>query len=141
MRTTGLAVMGGVLLLLAGGCTRQPAYEPVGDVKQIMKGIIEPSSNGVFNVGSEAPTNDKEWAAVEGNALILAESGNLLLLGDRAKGKDADWAEQSRALVHAGKLALQAAQDKNVDRISEVGDQIYDTCLTCHKHYLPGGGQ
>ncbi len=90
----------------ADGCPPQPVYEPVGDMLQTMKGIVEPTSNALFRVGAEEPTDDEQWAAVEGSALTLAESGNLLLLGDRAKGKDADWTEQSLALVQAGKLAF-----------------------------------
>ena len=124
----------------ADGCPPQPVYEPVGDMLQIMKGIIEPTSNVLFRVGAEEPQDDKQWAAVEGSALTLAESGNLLLLGDRAKGKDADWTEQSLALVQAGKLAFQAARDKDVDRLLEIGEPILETCLVCHKQYLPGGG-
>ncbi|HEY7188910.1 MAG TPA: hypothetical protein VH436_20275 [Vicinamibacterales bacterium] len=66
---------------------------PIGTVKEIMKGIVDPSSKGVWDsVGVESgpkglidrsPKTDEEWARVEGDALMLAEVANLLKMPGR----------------------------------------------------------
>ena len=89
----------------------------------------------IANVARQAPKNDKEWAAVENNAVILGESGNLLMIGSRAKST-AVWMKTSQALVDAGAVALKAAEAKNVDALADAGNQIVNACETCHeKHW------
>ena len=121
----------------------QPAFKPVGTVMQIMEAVVIPSSNAVWNVPAEAPTNDEEWAAVRNNALALAEAGNLLMIGDRAKDQEA-WMTAAQALVDAGTTAFHAAEAKDVDGITAAGDEIYNSCEGCHMQYPPttaGEGQ
>ena len=75
---------------------------PVGTVKQIMKGIVDPSSAAIWDAVStesgpkgdieKAPKTDEEWAKLEGEALMLAEVANLLKMPGRqvAKPEEAD---------------------------------------------------
>ena len=70
-----------------------PAVTPVGTVKDIMKGIVDPSSKELWDsVGTESgpkgvveksPKTDEEWAKIEGDALVLAEVANLLKMPGR----------------------------------------------------------
>ncbi len=71
---------------------------PIGTVKDVMKGIIDPNSMAVWDaVGSEsgangeviekAPKTDEEWAVIEHHALTLAEAANLLLTPGRAMSR------------------------------------------------------
>ena len=143
MRTVCLIFVAGTLLLSGCSGTPQPAqqapqpgFKPVGTTMQIMEAVIIPSSNVVWNVPAEAPTNDEEWAAVSHSALALAEAGNLLMIGDRAKDQDA-WMRQALALVDAGTAAFRAAEAKDVDAITAAGDEIYTSCENCHLQYLP----
>lgn len=77
----------------AAPTTTASAATPVGTVKDIMKGIVDPSSAVIWNaVGTAstkegivetAPQTDEEWAVVEHNALLLAEVANLLKMPQR----------------------------------------------------------
>ena len=68
-------------------------FAPVGTVKQIMKGIVDPSSAAIWNAVStesgpkgvieKAPQSDEDWAQLEHSALMLAEVSNLLKMPDR----------------------------------------------------------
>jgi hypothetical protein len=130
MRT--IAIM---FLFLAGTATADaPTFEPVGNILQLMIAIITPSSDVVFKASANVPKDDKEWAIVQNNALILAESGNLLMLPGRAKD-GGDWIKDSRALVDAGTAAWKAANAKNIDDVTVVGDQILAACKACHQKY------
>ena len=107
----------------------------VASMKQIMEAMVGPSSTLVFNAAADAPKDDKGWTAIQNAAVTLTESGNLLMLGDRVKDR-ADWMKMSGAMIDAGALALKAAIDKNADALSMAGDEVYNTCDTCHAKYL-----
>jgi hypothetical protein len=130
MRTIAL-----LFFFLVGATMAQaPTFQPVATILQVMTGIIVPTSNVVFKAPGDVPKDDKEWAIVQNNALILAESGNLLMIPGRAKD-NGEWIKDSKALVDAGTAAWKAANAKNIDDLTVVGDQILDTCKTCHQRY------
>ena len=114
----------------------QPGFKPVGTVMQIMEAVIIPSANAIWNVPAAAPKSDEEWAAVRNSAMALAEAGNLLMIGDRAKDQDA-WMKASQALIDAGTTAFRAAEAKDLDAITASGDAIYNSCEGCHMQYPP----
>ena len=70
---------------------------PVGTIKEIMKGIVDPNSAVLWDaVGTEsgpkgliekAPKTDEEWTKLAGNALTLAEVANLLKMEGRHVAK------------------------------------------------------
>ncbi len=136
MRTILLLFLATLLLSFSNAASaQQPTFKPVASVDQLMKAIIIPSSDAVFQVAIEAPQDDERWAAVQNSALMLAESGNLLMIGDRAKDTGA-WIKAAQALIEAGTVAFKAAEAKNEDALIEAGDQVYATCEGCHQQYL-----
>ena len=121
-----------------------PVAIPVASVAQIMNGITGPAATVVYDAvgyvvtaeGMEetVPQNDEEWAVIANNAAALVESGNLLLLGDRAVD-DGDWVTITRALIEAGTTALHAAEAQDVEGILAIGADINTTCDDCHAQY------
>ena len=117
---------------------------PVASIKQIMNGIVAPAANVIYNsVGGKttangfeefAPKNDEEWATVGNSAAAIIESGNLLLLGDRAVDKG-DWVTMTQAFIDAGKMALKAAEGKDKDAMLSAGGDLNTTCDNCHAKY------
>ena len=80
-------------------CKKAPAesaateYELIGTIHDLMEGIVDPSSDVLFDavatditaagVHEKRPQTDEEWAHVESNALMLAEAANLLKMPGR----------------------------------------------------------
>ena len=141
----------GIAFLVASTRTidERPAAEavvttPVASVQQIMRGIVSPAANVVFNSvattitlrGTEerAPRTAAEWNAVGDSAAALVESGNLLMLGDRAVDKG-DWMTMSRALMDASRVALKAIEARNVEALFASSEAINTTCDSCHQRY------
>jgi hypothetical protein len=120
---------------------------PVASVKQIMKGIVGPAATVVFTsvsfittdsgVEAKAPRSDEDWEVVANNAVALAEGGNLLMMDGRAVDSG-EWMKMSRAMIDAAKIALKAAEAKNVDDMLEVGGTINVSCDNCHRRYQRG---
>ncbi len=136
------------MLLFATACAPRPAFKPVASVKQLMEATIHPAAEALFDAvgtiitasGEEqiAPKNDTEWSIVRNHALTLAESGNLLLIGDRAKDSG-EWIRLSRALVDVGVVAMKAAEARNAEALFEAGGQVYVVCERCHDRYWKPG--
>lgn len=133
--------------LLFSGCRagpEPPPYKPVADVKQLMQAVVDPAADVVWGaVGTIvskdgtleiAPKNDAEWAVVRNSAYVLAESGNLLMMGSRPKDAD-EWMRLCQQLIDVGTRAIKAAEAQDKDAVFEVGGEIYEVCSTCHEKY------
>jgi hypothetical protein len=124
------------------GCSTQSSYQPVATVEQIMEASVEPTSNAVFDAAAwvngvqvGGPKTDDDWKMVQANALMLAETGNLLLMGSRAKDQ-VGWVTRTQAMMDAANEAAKAAEAKNTEAIFKAGGKIYQACLGCHLQYI-----
>lgn len=138
MRISLLLLAVGVCVIPTGVKTQDHTITAVATVKQLCEGMITASSDAIFNVGRDVPSNDEEWLAVHNSALMLAESGNLLMIGGRARDA-AEWMEMSHELVDAGVAAVKAVEARDVDGLLGAGDQIVVVCEKCHEPYRDGG--
>ena len=141
----------GIGFVIAGARTTQQAppvqrsVTPVASILQIMNGITAPAATAVFaSVGTvisfeevveTAPKTDAEWQAVGDSAAALLESGNLLMLGDRAVDTG-DWVAISQAMIEAAKVALEAVEAKDTEALLLSGEAINASCDDCHQRYL-----
>lgn len=141
--------------------------KPPGNMAQLMRGILFPSSNLLFQVQSYDPAAPKTayepgttsfswtdwgagiysgWELVDYAAIAIAESAPLLLAPDRRceNGKPvpvdrADWIQFTADLAEAGRAAYRASQTRNRETVSDVTNQIADACLRCHEVYRDKG--
>jgi hypothetical protein len=132
----------GVLFLFCAvaAMAQAPTFQRVGTVRQVMLGIVKPTSDVVFKFQFDPPKTDEDWATLQNNALNLAEAGNLLLLPGRAKDKG-EWTKNAKALIETGSLAFKAANAKDAKTLAVVGDKIDEVCEACHAIYLPKSPQ
>ncbi len=122
-------------ILFAGAALAQaPSFQPVGSMSQLMINIIYPTSDAIFYVDRTPPKTEVEWIALQNQALMLAESGNLLMMPGRARDQG-NWIVDSKMMVDAGAAAFKAARAKDMDGVRAVNDQLYAACVTCHEQY------
>jgi cytochrome c553 len=125
------------LLFLAGTAIAQaPTFRPVATVSQIMIAITYPYSDALLYIERNPPQQDRDWEALERQALMLAESGNLLMMEGRAKDQG-EWMKDARLLVEAGVAAVKATHAKDLQAVLALNDQIVTACTTCHTQYHP----
>ncbi|HEX9659119.1 MAG TPA: hypothetical protein VGA18_02425 [Rhodothermales bacterium] len=111
-------------------------FEEVASITELMTAMIIPSSNVVGNVGLDGDPSDEQWAEIERQSIVLAESGNLLLMPSRAQGRE-DWIAAATAMRDAGVLALEAARAKNADALMiDISGAVFDACTQCHDQYF-----
>ena len=103
-------------------------------MKQLMLDVIHPQSNTLLLlIHRGGPNSDSEWTEARGSAMTLAESGNLLIMRNRAP----NWIADATLLRDAGAAAYKAAEAKDAKTLASVVDRIDASCTTCHKHFRP----
>ena len=136
-------VLAGCLIYACAGCSKGPNLQPVATIEQIMETTVEPVSNAVFDaavwengVQVGGPKTPDDWKMVQANALMLAETTNLLLMNGRAKDQFG-WRIRTEALRDAALKAASAAEARNTEAIFNAGSEIYQACTGCHLQYIP----
>ena len=149
-----------VLVFLAGVTTAQaPSPQPVGTLAQVMRGILFPNSNLIFDVqmrDPEAPpeTDDRGtvtttfagiytgWQVVENSAVALAEAANLIVIPGRLceNGRPVpvdqpDFLKYAQELAEVGRAALKVAQSKDREAMIEITNDVAGACENCHLVY------
>lgn len=126
------------LLALVTAGAQEATVSPVASVKQLHDALITPTSDVLFGAESSMPKDTAAWGAVRNSALLLAESGNLLMLQGRARDAG-DWMKLSRGLVDAAAAAMKAADARNIEALIEANGRIVAICENCHEPYRDGG--
>jgi lipocalin-like protein len=116
------------------------APAPVGTMSDLMVKIIYPASDAIFYITTRTPENEAQWTELQGKALALAESANLLMMPGRARDQDR-WLDDARLMLDAGRAAYRAARAKDVAALEALNDQLYTSCTSCHQHYRPNYGR
>jgi lipocalin-like protein len=126
-------------LLIFGACLSAQS-QPVGTMSDLMVKIIYPASDAIFYITTRTPATEAEWTELQGKALAVAESANLLMMPGRARDQDR-WMSDARLMLDAGRTAYRAARAKDVAGLEAVNDALYNSCTSCHQHYRPNYGR
>ena len=121
---------------------RAPAtgVRTLANVRELHDLMISPASDAVFVASANQPLDAKGWSTARNQALVLAESGNLLMVGSRVRDSG-NWMKMSRAMVDAAALAATAAEKKDARGLEAATDAITVSCMECHRPYRDQGRQ
>ena len=117
-----------------------PVARRVSTMSELMVDIIYPASDAVFYITTRTPTNSEEWAVLAAQTLMVAESANLLMMPGRARDQDR-WMRNAELMLLAGEAAYRATKDRDVAALEALSDQLYQSCVTCHRNYRRGYGR
>ena len=126
-----------LLLIIIPAAAQSPPFMPVATINEIMDAITLPYSDALLYIQRNPPQNDRDWETLQMQALMLAESGNLLMMKNRAKNQG-DWMKDARMLVDAGIAAVKATRAKDIDAVLALNEQIVNSCVTCHRKFRSG---
>jgi hypothetical protein len=119
-------------------------FQTIGTISDVMVSMVYPAANNILlSAYRGVPQDDKEWLSIQRNAVLLAESGNVLLMRSPAGGQS-EWAKDAKMLVDAGAAAYNAARAKDANALMAVAQPLNASCTACHKQYranIAGPGQ
>jgi S-disulfanyl-L-cysteine oxidoreductase SoxD len=143
--------------------SQAPAFPAMGNLAQVMRGILFPSSNIIFNVQLHDPAEPVKpeatdaasfsltnwgagiytgWQIVDYAAVAIAESAPLMLTPGRRceNGRPVpvdrpDWIKFSQELAEVGRIVYKASQTRSQQAVSDATSQLADACLHCHQVY------
>jgi cytochrome c553 len=148
---------------VAPSATGSAAFPPVGNLSQLMRGVMFPNSNIIFTVQTHDPAKKKKagdaatadggfnwamwgndlysgWEIVAYAAIALAESAPLMLTPGRRceNGKpvpvdDPDWIRFTKEMAEVGRAVYRASQTRNQEKVSDMSGDVADACLHCHQ--------
>ncbi len=137
----GLGSLPGAAPAPARGADKAPAPVPVPtSMHDFMEGVFQGPYRRLKVVMAAEPKDNAGWKAIRGEALILAEGGNLLLF--RKPEKDADeWTKYSVASRDAGADLFKAAKAKDFPAAKKSYEAMLGQCNACHKKFDNGKNQ
>lgn len=106
-------------------------------MKELMVDLIFPTSNELFYVSRSEPKDGVEWARLELNFLMLAESATVLMAPPRARDQG-QWMADAKLLLDVGLKAYRMAKAKDYQGLVSLNDELYESCQACHVNYRPG---
>jgi cytochrome c556 len=114
----------------------QPKLEAVAETRLLMEGLMAPNFRGLETILKKRPDKTEPWTFARGQALLIAETANLLMLRPpHAKEAQAVWFARAGDLRAAAvELARSAAaRDYEVSRKNVV--RLANACNHCHQSF------
>jgi hypothetical protein len=112
-----------------------PRLEPVAETRLLMEGLNQANFRGLEKLLRKEPAEAEAWVFARGQALLIAETGNLLLIRPPKNPGEPAWMEHASDLrENATKLARTLA--KHDYEGSRAGlAEIANSCNRCHKTF------
>jgi hypothetical protein len=112
-----------------------PKLEPVAETRLLMEGLAHANFRGLERLLIQQPADVQAWTFARGQALLLAETANLLMLRPPKHQGQPIWFERATELrKQATQLALTLSQRDYA--ASRAGlQQLAGTCNRCHQTF------
>lgn len=115
--------------------------QPVEDnMHEFMEYVFQPTYMRLKVAMASEPTDNGTWKAIKSDALILAESGNLLLIRKPKEHADV-WTQHSVAVRELGGNLYQAARKKDYESARRNYSSMLMKCNSCHDKFAHGKHQ
>jgi hypothetical protein len=162
-----LVALGSLVLAAGQSGADVKTAPPTGTMNEVMRSVLFPNANLIFDVQLEDPSVNKpgpkvtaeeggyaawgmglypRWDVVAYAAVALEESAALVNRTDRlcengnaVPAGRADWIKFTTELTETAKAIHAAARAKNRDAVIELVDRLNDACNACHRVYRRNG--
>jgi len=137
--------LGGAALLLAAlaaaGAGRAqtaatPKLEAVAETHLLMEGLAGPNFRGLERILTQQPSETQAWVFGRGQALILAETGNLLMLRPpKSAPAQPVWFQRAADLRMRATILAQALAKKDYPGSRAAFVEVANSCNRCHQAF------
>jgi cytochrome c556 len=133
-------------LLFAAGQSQPPRTEPVApkleplaETKLLMNGLAKPNFDGLGKLLKQKPADGEAWGFARGQALLLAETANLLMMRPpKTRPAQDTWLARSAELRDAAAKLSRAAAAKDYIAARTGTAAVANACNRCHEGFRVG---
>lgn len=118
-----------------GGVKIVPKLEPIAETKLLMEGLLHANFRGLERNLSKQPMDDASWVFARGQALLIAESANLLMLRPPKNQGEAVWFARSMELRGQAQQLAEVLAKKDVERGKAGLRVLAVSCNRCHQQF------
>lgn len=116
--------------------TRIPLrLEPVAETRLLMEGLNQPNFRGLEKIFKQEPADDDSWAFARGQALLIAETSNLLLIRPPRNAGESLWLERAADLRNASARLARVAANRDYLRSRAGVNEVANACNRCHQSF------
>jgi hypothetical protein len=122
-----------------GKANPNPTFEPVADTKLLMEGLAGANMRGLAKLLKDKPTEAEAWNFARGQSLLLAETGNLLMMRPpRTQTAQETWMTHSTSLRDTATALARAAAAKDYSKARSALASVANVCNRCHQAFQVG---
>jgi hypothetical protein len=114
----------------------QPRLEAVAETRLVMEGINQANYRGLERLLQQKPGDDESWKFARGQALLIAESGNLLMLRPPKTGTGQEtWMRLATDLREKAAVLATNAGAHDYERSRAALAAVAQSCNRCHETF------
>jgi cytochrome c556 len=113
----------------------EPKFEAVAETKLLMEGLTQPNYQSLAKLLRDRPADAETWTFARGQAILVAEAGNLLLLRPpRNQGRDT-WMREAMDMRQAAAALARQAGNRDLERSRAALADLTTACNRCHQSF------
>jgi hypothetical protein len=117
------------------GTKFEPKLIPVAETRLLMEGLAHANFRGLERLLKQQPADDKTWTFARGQALLIAETANLLMLRPPQNQGEPIWFARAMELRSAAAQLAQTIVKRDYDGSRTGLIQLAGHCNRCHKSF------
>jgi hypothetical protein len=136
-RLSGVLVGAALLVAAAEGqAPSEATMEAIAETRLLMEGLANPNFRGLERGLAQKPTETQAWVFARGQALLLAETGNLLMLRPpHAALARPVWFQRASELRRRSVELAQALAKEDYQGSRTAFVELANSCNRCHRAF------
>lgn len=112
-----------------------PKLEPVAETRLLMEGLAHANFRGLERNLKKDPIDDQSWTFARGQALLIAETSNLLMLRPPKNQGETAWMERSMDMRAQALQLAQHLAKKDLEKSKAGMQALANSCNRCHTSF------
>ena len=112
-----------------------PRLEPIAETRLIMEGLAHANFRGLERNLTKNPIDDQSWTFARGQALLIAESANLMMLRPPKNPGEQAWMERSMELRSQAQVLAGHLAKRDLENAKAGMTQLANSCNRCHQAF------
>jgi hypothetical protein len=113
----------------------QPKLEPVAETRLLMEGINHANFRGIERLLQQKPADVQTWTFIRGQALLIAETGNLLMLRPPKGQGQPTWFDRAADMRASAKELARIASTQDYEKCRAGLLTLAGKCNQCHQSF------